>query len=534
MSTATGPVHGGAPPGTMPPTRMQQLLPSAPSSTVNPFADELGSHRTAQPCAVVIFGATGDLTKRKLVPSLMGLAKDGLLPPGFAVVGFARRPWSDDAFRAELADGVRQFGRSDTAAAFGQLADGFVYHQGDFADPAAYRTLQQRLDQIDRARGTAGNRIFYLATPPSAYSSILHNLAASGLSSETNGRTARVIVEKPFGRDLPTATALNEQVRAAFQERQVFRIDHYLGKETVQNILALRFANGIFEPLWNEKFVDHVQITVAESIGVGSRGGYFEESGIVRDMIQNHLMQVLSLVAMEPPVALTADAVRDEKVKVLRAIRSFRPEEVAAATVRAQYGRGSFSGDEVCSYTEEEGVPSDSTTETYAAVRLQVDNWRWSGTPFFLRAGKRLTRRVTEVAIHFKQPPHLLFEGGRPLQPNVLLLRVQPDEGVALRFGAKVPGPDLRVRDVRMDFRYGTAFGGETADAYERLLLDAMLGDGTLFARRDEVEQAWRIVDSIVAGWRQSGARPDAYASGTWGPERADALLGEGRQWRKP
>ena len=503
------------------------------SSSTNPLADELRSSRTSKPCVLVIFGATGDLTKRKLVPSLMGLAKDGLLPPAFAVVGFARRNWTDEAFRNELRDGVEQFGRSDTSAAFAQLADAFTFHQSDFADPAGYRSLKTKLEQLDRKHGTQGNRIFYLATPPSAYQGILENLAAAGLSKEADGKFARIIVEKPFGRDLATAVALNDQVRAGFAERQVFRIDHYLGKETVQNILALRFANGIFEPLWNEKFVDHVQITVAESIGVGSRGGYFEESGIIRDMIQNHLMQVLTLVAMEPPASITADGVRDEKVKVLKSIRSFQPHEVDTKTVRAQYTRGSFAGEDVKGYREEEGVPAESVTETYAAVKLHVENWRWSGTPFYLRSGKRLARRVTEVAIQFKQPPHLLFRDGRPLQPNVLLLRIQPDEGVALRFGAKVPGPDMRVRDVRMDFRYGAAFGNETADAYERLLLDSMLGDGTLFARRDEVEEAWRVVDSIVAGWKQSKKRPEEYVAGTWGPEAANALL-DGRQWRKP
>ncbi|MEO6596498.1 MAG: glucose-6-phosphate dehydrogenase [Planctomycetota bacterium] len=508
-------------------TKIQNAAP-------NPLGDELRSNRTAKPCAVVIFGATGDLTKRKLVPSLMGLAKDGLLPSGFAVVGFARRPWTDESFREELADGVKQFGRSETQAAFAELAECFTFHQADFGDLQGYKDLKTKLEQIDKQRGTAGNRIFYLATPPSAYSSILQNLATAGLSKEGNGQFARIIVEKPFGRDLDTAVALNEQVREGFHERQVFRIDHYLGKETVQNILALRFANGIFEPLWNEKFVDHVQLTVAESIGVGSRGGYFEESGIIRDMIQNHLMQVLTLVAMEPPSALTADAVRDEKVKVLKAIRSFRPEDVELATVRAQYTKGSFAGENVKGYRDEEGVPKESVTETYAAVRLHVENWRWSGTPFILRSGKRLPRRVTEVAIQFKQPPHLIFEGGKPLQPNVLLLRIQPDEGVAVRFGAKVPGPDVRIRDVRMDFRYGTAFGGETADAYERLLFDSMLGDGTLFARRDEVEEAWRIVDSIVAGWKQSKRRPEEYVAGTWGPEAAEALLGGERVWRKP
>ena len=514
--------------------RMSNQPATDPAPTTNPLGDELRGARTAKPCALVIFGATGDLTKRKLVPSLMGLAKDGLLPPGFAVVGFARRAWTDADFRRELADGVRQFGRPDTIGHFESLAEAFSFHQSDFGEAAGYEALAARLDQLDRARGTAGNRLFYLATPPSSYSAILQNLAATGLSKEKDGRFARVIIEKPFGRDTATAQALNEQVRAAFRERQVFRIDHYLGKETVQNILALRFANGIFEPLWNEKFVDHVQITVAESIGVGSRGGYFEESGIIRDMIQNHLMQVLTLVAMEPPAALTADAVRDEKVKVLKAIRSLKPDEVAAATVRAQYTRGSFGGEDAKGYREEDGVAAESTTETYAAVRLQVNTWRWANTPFFLRSAKRMPRRVTEVAIHFKQPPQLLFEDGKPHQPNVLLLRIQPDEGVALRFGAKVPGPNVRIRDVRMDFRYGTAFGGETADAYERLLLDAMLGDGTLFARADEVEEAWRIVDSIVAGWKQSGARPEDYVAGTWGPERADALLGPGRAWRKP
>ncbi|MFO1078205.1 MAG: glucose-6-phosphate dehydrogenase [Planctomycetota bacterium] len=508
--------------------------------TFNPLGDELVNARAAKPCALVIFGATGDLTKRKLVPSLMGLAKDGLLPAGFAVTGFARRPWDDAQFRTEMEEGVREFGRADTQASFAALAERFTFHQSDFADLSGYAALAKKLERMDQQLGTAGNRIFYLATPPSSYSTILQNLAASGLSSEKPGRFSRIIVEKPFGRDAATAHALNEQIREGFSERQVFRIDHYLGKETVQNILALRFANGIFEPLWNEKFVDHVQITVAESIGVGTRGGYFEESGIIRDMIQNHLMQVLTLVAMEPPAALTADAVRDEKVKVLKAIRTFRPADVAAATVRAQYTRNSFEGAEARGYLEEEGVAKDSQTETFAAVRLCVENWRWAHTPFYLRSGKRLPRRVTEVAIQFKQPPHHLFGngngngGGRSAHPNVLLLRIQPDEGVALRFGSKVPGPDMRVRDVRMDFRYGSAFGGEHADAYERLLLDAMIGDGTLFARRDEVEEAWRIVDSIVAGWRQSATRPATYPAGTWGPAAADALLGAGRTWRRP
>ncbi len=501
---------------------------------INPLADELTTGRRAEPCALVIFGATGDLTKRKLVPSLMGLAKDGLLPPSFAVVGFARRGWSDADFGKELATGVQQFGRSGTKDMFAAFDSAFTFHQSDFGDAQGYVALREKLAAIDRARGTKGNRVFYLATPPSAYSEILQNLATSGLSQEDGKHFARVIVEKPFGRDLATAKALNDQIRAAFHEGQVFRIDHYLGKETVQNILALRFANGIFEPLWNQKYVDHVQITVAESIGVGSRGGYFEESGIIRDMIQNHLLQVLTLVAMEPPIALSADAVRDEKVKVLKAIRSLTAAEVAEATVRGQYTAASFGGEDVKGYRDETGVAAESRTETFAAVRLQVNNWRWAGTPFFLRSGKRLPRRVTEVAIHFKQPPHVLFEQGRPLQPNVLLLRIQPDEGISLRFGSKVPGPDVRVRDVRMDFRYGAAFGGESADAYERLLLDAMVGDSTLFARRDEVEEAWRLVDSIIAGWTANKTKPEPYAAGTWGPDSAQRLLGSGRTWRKP
>lgn len=503
----------------------------------NPLGAELAGARTAQACTLVIFGATGDLTKRKLVPSLMGLAEDGLLPANFAVVGFARRDWSDAKFRAEMLAGVEAH-RSDAVDSFDALQESFFYHRSDFADADGYARLAEQLNEIDQRVGTKGNRIFYLATPPSAYSTILDHLAESGLSAERDGRFSRIIVEKPFGHDQETARALNDQIQKGFDERQVFRIDHYLGKETVQNILALRFGNGIFEPLWNEKFVDHVQITVAESIGVGTRGAYFEESGIIRDMIQNHLMQVMTLVAMEPPAALSADAVRDEKVKVLRAIRSFEPAEVDAATVRAQYTRSSFEGSEVNGYHEEDGVDANSRTETFTAVRLHVENWRWSKTPFFLRSGKRLPRRVTEVAIHFKHPPHGLFgtaEGAmRESSPNVLLLRIQPDEGVALRFGSKVPGPDMRIRDVRMEFRYGTAFGNETADAYERLLLDAMIGDSTLFARRDEVEEAWRIVDSIVAGWQTSTTAPASYPAGTWGPEDAGRILGEGRAWRQP
>jgi glucose-6-phosphate 1-dehydrogenase len=502
----------------------------------NPLADELTSARRAKPCVLVIFGATGDLTQRKLVPSLMGLARDGLLPPGFSVIGFARREKSHDDFRRELAEGVDHHGRDGAAKAFTLQQGQIEYLQSSFDDPDGYARLKARLEALDRQRNTGGNRIFYLATPPSSYPVILEQLRRSGLSREPDGGFARVIVEKPFGHDLESAHALNLQVAEGFREHQVFRIDHYLGKETVQNIVALRFANSIFEPLWNEKYIDHVQITVAESIGVEGRGGYFEEAGIIRDMIQNHLLQVMTLVAMEPPVSSDANAIRDEKVKVLRSIRSMTPEQVRTRTVRGRYQSGYVSGQDVRGYLDEADVAPDSTTETYAAVKLYVDSWRWAGTPFFLRAGKRLARRVTEIAIHFKRPPHLLYGGvhRKHLHENVLLLRIQPDEGVSLRFGAKVPGPDFRIRGVRMDFAYGSAFGSNNADAYERLLLDAMLGDSTLFARRDEVEEAWRITDAIIAGWRANEMRPEPYEAGTWGPAAAEVLLGSDRVWRRP
>ena len=497
----------------------------------NPLAEELRRNRRAAPCCLVIFGATGDLTRRKLMPSLTGLHQDDLLPAKFAVVGFARRDKTDQEFRDELRVGVQEHARGEGTESFNAMEDSVFYHRSTFEDPAGYTALRERLDQIDRDLGTEGNRIFYLATPPDAYSGILSNLKEAGLSQELGDAFVRVVVEKPFGTDLGTATSLNEQVGAAFEEDQVYRIDHYLGKETVQNILAMRFANGIYEPLWNSHHVDHVQITVAEAIGIEGRADYFEDAGIIRDMIQNHLFQVLTLIAMEPPVSLRANHVRDEKVKVLHAIDTFEPAEVRDNTLRGRYTRDFVAGKEVPGYLEEEGVSPESTTETYAAVRLEVNNWRWGDTPFFLRAGKRLPRRVSEVAIHFKQPPHHLFADSE-LRPNILLLRIQPDEGISVRFGSKVPGPNVDIRDVRMDFRYGSTFGHNSADGYERLLLDAMLGDSTLFARRDEVEEAWRVVDSIVAGWDGYGPRP--YGAGTWGPDAADDLLGAGRHWRKP
>ncbi len=515
-------------------TRTIDRLPADDSASHNPLAEELSASRKPAPCALVIFGASGDLTRRKLVPSLMGLARDGLLPDGFAVLGFARSKRTDESFREGLRKSIDEFAGHEEVTAFDELEQRFLYHQAPYDDLQSYKDLAKRLAQIDKDFGTKGNRLFYLATPPSAYSGILKMLADSGLSKQDNGAFSRVIIEKPFGHDLGTAQALNAQVNKAFRERQVYRIDHYLGKETVQNILALRFANGIFEPLWNEKYIDHVQITVAESLGVEDRGSYFEEAGVLRDMIQNHLLQVMTMVAMEPPVELSADGVRDEKVKVLRAVESLTPDQVLRNTVRGQYAAGSTGGEDVVGYRDEDDVASDSNTETFTAVRLRIDNWRWAGTPFLLRSGKRLPRRVTEVAIQFKRPPHTLFGPNAKIGPNVLLLRIQPDEGVSLRFGSKVPGPDLRVRDVRMDFRYGSAFGDESADAYERLLLDAMLGDSTLFARRDEVEEAWRIVDSIQRGWLQHSMTPEFYKAGSWGPKSAQRMLGSNRTWRKP
>ena len=502
--------------------------------TPNPLADELAGSRRTQPCILVIFGATGDLTRRKLVPSLVGLAQDGLLPPGFTIVGFARSERSDDEFRSDLLEGVRQHARGNSAAAFEEMAGSFRYFRGGYGDAESFAKLRAFLEQLDEARGTRGNRLFYLATPPDTYGSVLRQLEGAGMNHQDSERFVRVIVEKPFGRDLQSARDLNAMINAGFRERQVFRIDHYLGKETVQNILALRFGNAIFEPLWNERYVDHVQITVAESIGIGKRGGYFDNAGILRDMIQNHLLQVLTLVAMESPASIAPNTIRNEKVKVLQAIRTPTVEEVATSTVRGQYTAAWHEGELVPGYLGEEGVDADSTTETYAAVRLNIDNWRWAGTPFFLRSAKRMPRRVTEVAIHFKEPPHLLFPDSARADQNILLLHVQPDEGVSLRFASKVPGPAFSLRGVRMDFRYGTAFGGGSADAYERLLLDALIGDSTLFARRDEVEEAWRLVDGVVEGWRQNNMKPSPYEAGSWGPEDAGRILGPGREWRKP
>jgi glucose-6-phosphate 1-dehydrogenase len=495
---------------------------------------------------MVIFGASGDLTRRKLVPALYNLAVSRSLPSGFAVLGVARRESTPDEFRASMKEAVGQFSRRKPIdpAVWGDFEKGITYVPGTFEDPKTYAKLKAQLEQLDHERGTGGNRLYYLAVPPSEFAVIMLNLKEAGLvappSSGGNGTGApwtRVIIEKPFGTDLESAKTLNDTVAQTFHESQVFRIDHYLGKETVQNLLVFRFANSLWEPLWNREHVDHVQITVAEEIGVEGRGKFFEQTGVTKDIVENHLMQLLCLTAMEPPISLSADAVRDEKVKVLRSLRRMERSLVQDNVVRGQYARGYVKGEEVTAYREEPDVAKDSRVETYVAMRMHIDNWRWGGVPFYVRAGKRLSRRVTEIAIQFKKVPHGLFrapDGG--ISPNVLTMRIQPDEGIALRFTTKEPGQTTVLRDVAMDFRYGSAFGSNTPEAYERLLLDGMRGEATLFTRRDEVEEQWAFMDPVIEAWRaEANAPPPLYSGGSWGPEQADDLLArDGRRWRKP
>jgi glucose-6-phosphate 1-dehydrogenase len=495
----------------------------------NPLLEGLLVQRTPEPCALVIFGASGDLTQRKLFPALYALAFRNLLPEQFGVVGVARTDGSDAEFvermRAAVEKHARDELRDDT---WDQLAEGMRWVTTDFADEAGEDQIVDVLNELDETRGTAGNRVYYLAVPPDAIATIVRAL---GTRRSTKGWT-RLIVEKPFGSDLASARELNALLAERFQEGEVFRIDHYLGKETVQNMNALRFANGIFEPIWNRQFIDHVQITVAESMGIEGRAGFYERAGAIRDIFQNHLLQLLALTAMEPPIDFTADSVRNEKVKVLRSLHTPGPKSV----VRGQYGRGFVEGEEVPGYREEEGVATDSTTETYVAAKLYVDNWRWADTPFYVRAGKRLPRRETSIAIQFKRAPHPPFEesAAEGLRPNVLLVYVQPDEGVSLAVGAKVPGQGMRIRTVHMDFLYGGAFRTGLPEAYERLILDTLLGDATLFTRADEVEEQWSLVDAIVAAWQRDRPSFPNYAAGTWGPPSADELLHrDGRSWRR-
>jgi len=502
-----------------------------------PQSTEAGLSRQARPCTMVIFGASGDLTRRKLGPALFNLLLDGFLPESFAVVGVGRSDLGDDGFRKLLRQGLEQHSRREfDEQRWAELVPRLSYVTPDPDAADRYAGLAEHLDRVDEQWGTSGNRLFYLATPPSAFPVIVRQLGQSGLNRPgANGEWSRVVIEKPIGRDLESACALNRQINEVFDERFVFRIDHYLGKEAVQNLLVFRFANAIFEPLWNQKYVDHVQITVAESIGVGTRASYFEEAGMTRDMLQNHMFQLVCLTAMEPPVSLEPEAIRDEKVKVLHALRPIQPEDVGASTVRAQYGPGVVDGVAVKGYREEDGVAPDSKSETYVAASLFIDNWRWAGVPFYLRAGKRLGRRVTEISLQFKDVPHRLFSSDPPA-PNKLKLRMQPDEGIALRFDAKVPGAESRIRPVDMDFNYDTSFGVDAPEAYERLILDALIGDSTLFISRDEVQASWEFVDRLHRGWAsQDRNRPlPEYTAGMWGPAESHVMLAQqGRKWNK-
>jgi len=490
---------------------------------------------------MVIFGATGDLTHRKLLPALYNLALEHPLPAGFSVIAFARRPYNDDEYRQQALESINQYSRQKPVnpQVWENFAAGIHYLQADFNDPKGYDRLNNLLNLLDQERGTGGNRIFYLSTPPSQYPEIIQRLGAAGLNRSRKGWT-RIIVEKPFGHDLLSAKELNRQVGKVFKEEQVYRIDHYLGKETVQNILVFRLANGIFEPVWNRRYVDHVQITVAENIGLEGRSGYYEESGAIRDMVQNHVLQLLSLVAMEPPITFDANSVRDEKVKVLHALQPMIGQDVVTHIIRAQYGPGWLSnGQQVVGYRQEPGVSPRSTTETYLAMKVFIDSWRWAGVPFYLRTGKHLPKRVTEIAIQFKQAPLMLFkrsEAYGQVEPNVLTLRLQPDEGISLKFGAKVPGTEMQIRSVNMDFFYGSSGFREQPEAYERLLLDCMLGDSTLFTRRDEVEAAWTFIQGILDAWKNEPPETiQTYESGSWGPQAADEFIWrDGRRWRRP
>jgi glucose-6-phosphate 1-dehydrogenase len=506
----------------------------------NPLREGLRIKQSTEPCVMVIFGATGDLTHRKLLPALYNLALEHPLPAGFSVIGFARRPYNDDIFRQQALESINQYSRQKPVnpQVWDSFASGIYYLQSAFNDPAGYEHLNSLLNQLDQERGTGGNRIFYLSTPPSQYPEIIQRLGAAGLNRNRKGWT-RVIIEKPFGHDLGSAIELNRQVAKVFREDQVYRIDHYLGKETVQNILVFRLANGIFEPVWNRRYVDHVQITVAENIGLEGRGGYYEESGAIRDMVQNHMLQLLTLVAMEPPIAFDANPVRDEKVKVLHALQPLIGKDVVTQTIRAQYGPGWVSGQPVKGYTEEAGVSPTSITETYVAMKIFVDNWRWAGVPFYLRTGKHLPKRVTEIAIQFKQAPLMLFkrsEAHGQVEPNVLVLRIQPDEGISLKFGAKVPGTEMQIRSVNMDFFYGSSFVRQQPEAYERLILDCMMGDSTLFTRRDEVEAQWGFIQGILDEWKNEPRETVlTYDAGSWGPQIADEFIWrDGRRWRRP
>ena len=507
----------------------------------HPFLQGLSKHRGAPPTIVVIFGASGDLTARKLIPAVYNLAYDNLLPADFFLIGFGRKHIADGEFRKLAAGAIKEFSRRELKGeVWNRVAEHTSYVGGDYDDVAAFRRLAAQIGKMEKQVGREMQTLFYISTPPSVFEPILQNLGASCLATSYNGKghQSKVVIEKPFGRDLGSAQELNAILRSVFNEPQVYRIDHYLGKETVQDLLVQRFANAIFEPLWNRNFIDSVQITVGEDLGVGTRAGYYEESGCLRDMIQNHTMQLLALTAMEPPVSLDGEAVRDEKVKVLRAIQPLTLGPGGDVT-RAQYSAGLTAGKPVPGYLDEEGISPESATETYAAIRLSINNWRWQGVPFYLRSGKRMPRRVSEIAIQFKRPPGTLFaaEDGRfDLAANTLSFQIQPDEGLSLILNGKIPGLETRMQPVKMSFRYATTFGSNTPEAYERLFLDAMIGDSTLFIRGDETEASWKLYTPVLDFWRAQGRTGmDHYAAGSWGPPSADSLLARsGHLWRQP
>ncbi len=493
----------------------------------------------ADPCTIVIFGASGDLSKRKLVPALYSLAAQNCLARRFAIIGFARTPMTDQAFQELGIDSIKKFGEtgSNHDIQCKEFSEALAYVSGEYHDPDAFMKLKQRLEELDSAHKLNGNRLYYLATPPDIYPVIIDQLHKAGLAKHPNGKSwVRIIIEKPFGRDLASAQKLNKTVLTAFDEPQVYRIDHYLGKDTVQNLMVLRFGNGIFEPLWNRNYVDHVQITAAETLGVEQRAAFYETAGATRDMIQSHVLQLTSLVAMEPPAAFDATAVRNEKIKVLQSIRPFAAESIKTDIVRGQYGPGSEPEDSslLAGYRQEPGVKADSTTETYVAAKVQIDNWRWAGVPFYLRTGKRLPSRVTEIAIQFRRAPHLVFRD-QDLTTNTLVLNVQPDEGISITFHAKMPGQEMKLKTVTMDFSYQKEFGGGERSAYATLINDCMRGDATLFDRGDGVEAAWALVDPILEYFQTHKPKFPNYAAGNWGPHEADELLErDGRHWRKP
>jgi glucose-6-phosphate 1-dehydrogenase len=527
------PTAQGAPPTAAPPGRTPAGAPAPQPTAENPLVAGLERLPIA-PTTLVIFGATGDLARRKLLPALYNLAHEGALPERFNLVGVSRREQGHDDFRAECEQAIQSFSRrTPDEDVLAGLLERVRYVPGTFDEESVYTELEGVLDNFERDAGEPLARLFYLSTAPEFFPVIVEELGRRGLAQH-EGAAVRVIIEKPFGTSLAEATELNRRVLAVFEESQVYRIDHYLGKETVQNMLAFRFANGMFEPLWNRNYIEHVQITAAEDIGIGGRAGYYDHAGALRDLIQNHMLQLLCHVAMEPPVNFTAEEVRNEKVKILQAIHAPREQEIAEMAVRAQYASGHAGGEDVEGYLEEEGVRAQSNTETFAALRLEVDNWRWAGVPFYLRAGKRLTRKITEIAITLKPVPHLAFDqtGSLGIRPNQLILTLQPNEGVSLQLGAKIPGTRMIIRPVNMEFLYGTAFLSQSPEAYERLIMDAMRGDPTLFTRNDEVEAQWQICDPIVRVWEATPGPLPQYEAGSQGPPEGAAIMREGHSWR--